>query len=406
MRRFPVLFFLWVCCVVPASSVDYSRVIEECAQQYRLMLEKVAPFLSETKCMPRTVENDQLHLCAAEDWTSGFFPGSMWYLHELTGDDFWKEKARVYQRPLLPIQYFSGHHDVGFMMYCSYGHDLRLTGDRSSEAILINTAESLCTRFRAGANTIASWNPRVSRTGKAWECPVIIDNMMNLELLFHASRLSGNLKYRQVAVEHALTTMKNHVRKDYSAFHVVNYDTISGQVTDRDTWQGWSRNSAWARGQAWGIYGFTLCYRETGDKRFLKTAVRMADYYLNHPRLPEDKIPVWDFDVQQAGFVPDVNYTDDLPFLSRDASAGAIVASALIELSGYSKRNSRRYLEAAGEMIEALCDTYRTKPGDASGFLLEQSVGNFPRISEINVPLNYADYYFLEALVRWKKFNQ
>jgi unsaturated chondroitin disaccharide hydrolase len=294
------------------------------------------------------------------------------------------------------------------MIMSSYGLGYALNKDTTYKQVLINSANALITRYREKAGTIQSWDKRVSRTGVLWECPVIIDNLMNLELLFKATKLTGNPIYYDIAIKHADNTLKNHIRPDYSTYHLVNYDLCTGEVTDKDTWQGFSRNSTWARGQAWGIYGFVMCYRETGEQRYLDAAINLTDFYLNHNNLPKDKIPFWDFNVGEAGYVPDWDYKPNAnQEISRDASAAAIVGSALLELSTMSPELHRKYFKVAEIMIKNLSSPrYFADLKTNGGFILKNSVGNMPRGLEIDVPLNYADYYYLEALYRYKKMNK
>jgi len=336
--------------------------------------------------LPRSVlENGDIRQVKASDWTSGFFPGCLWYLYEATGQDIWLERARLFTALLEEQQHNTRTHDVGFMMYCSYGNGYRLTEDPNYKAILLQSAKSLITRFNPAVGCIRSWDHNRDR----WQFPVIIDNMMNLELLFWAAKASGDRQFYDIAVSHADTTLKNHIRKDSSCWHVLDYDQKSGQVKARQTHQGFSDDSSWARGQSWGIYGFTVCYRETGDLRYLTLAKKMADYVLNHPNLPEDKIAFWDL---VAPHIPDE---------PRDASSAAIMCSALYELSLHLGPQGEPYRQAADTMLNSLCsEAYLAQPGENHDFLLKHSVGSRPGNSEIDVPLIYADYYLLEALQR------
>ncbi len=369
--------------------------------------------LDESKAaFPRSIKEDgTLRTVGVKDWTSGFFPGSLWYLYEYSKDNFWEGKAELWTSKLESLQYFTGHHDVGFMMYCSYGNGYRLTGNESYKGILINTAKSLSTRYFPDAGVIRSWNPKVSKKGVQWNCPVIIDNMMNLELLFFASRVSGDDSFRKIAISHAEKTMKNHIRADYSTYHVVDYDTITGQVMDRDTWQGYATNSTWSRGQAWGIYGFTMTYRETKDPRFLETARKLADFFINNPNLPEDKIPNWDFNVNQAGYKPDFEYSAvKYTPVPRDVSAAAITASALLELSTYLGEEGKAYFDTAEKMLKSMSSKeYTAELGTNGNFILKHFVGNLSAgdaKGEIDKPSVYADYYYLEGLTRYKRLKE
>jgi unsaturated chondroitin disaccharide hydrolase len=354
---------------------------------------------------PRTI-NKTVKLVTTNmyDWTPGFFPGSLWYAAEFTKDTALKNAARQWTERLEPLKTFTQHHDLGFMMYCSYGNAYRLTGNEAYKNILVESAKSLSTRFNPAVGCIKSWNSFKSWHGdKTYNYPVIIDNMMNLELLFFASKVTGDTSFRHIAVTHAENTIKNQVRKDYSSYHVVCYDTITGKVAGRETAQGYADNSTWSRGQAWAIYGFTMVYRETKDPRFLKTAEGLADFFMNHKNLPADKIPYWDFNANQQGYTPGVrSNANNVKQLYRDASAAAIVASALMELSTYSRTKGNKYRSFAVKMLHSLSSpAYRAPLGNNGNFLLMQSVGSIPHNTEINVPLVYADYYFLEALQRY-----
>ena len=373
-------------------------------KQYRNMLDKAM----DINCFPRTVKQGRLWCVSAEDWTSGFWPGALWYLYEYTKNNSWKDEAMKWTDSLKNIQYFVGHHDVGFMMYCSYGNGFRLTANPEYIPILVQSARSLCKRYSYNVGCIQSWDARMSVGGKNnWKFPVIIDNMMNLELLFWATQATNDSVYWNIAVSHAEKTMKNQIRPDFSCYHVVNYDPDTGDVLHRQTAQGFADNSTWARGQAWGVYSFTMVYRYTKDERFLRTAINMADFFLNHKNLPDDGIPYWDFNVGEEGFNPDFKYNPfDYRRIPRDVSAACVVASALFELCGYVSKidHKRIYYDAAIKILNNLStDCYRAKENENHNFILKHSVGNFPGNNEVDVPLIYADYYFLEALVRYNK---
>ncbi len=356
---------------------------------------------------PKTINaNGQLKSTNLYDWTTGFFPGNLWLAAESLQDKALEAKAIEWTNRLEPLQYFTQHHDLGFMMYCSYGNAYRLTGNKAYRDILIQSAKSLCTRFNKTAGSIKSWNKFMSWHGnKTYDFPVIIDNMMNLELLFFASKQTGDPVYKQIAIKHAETTMKNQIRQDYSSFHVVCYDTLTGKVEGRETAQGYADNSTWSRGQAWGIYGFTMVYRETKDPRFLKTAMGMADWFLNAKTLPKDKVPYWDFNMGDTAYHPGKNsHAIQHPQPYRDASAAAITASALFELANYAGPKSKWYQTHAIAILESLASpAYRATEGSDANFLLKHSVGSIAHDVEIDVPLIYADYYFLEALQRYQK---
>lgn len=327
-----------------------------------------------------------LRTCGIYDWTSGFFPGSLWLAYQLTGNDSLKQQAIEYTNMLAPVQHFSKTHDIGFMINCSYGNALRLAPNDTIQQVIVNAADQLAKRFDKRIGCIRSWD-----FGR-WNFPVIIDNMMNLDLLYSAWHLTGNKKYYDIATTHALTTMRNHFRKDFTCYHVVSYNN-DGTVEEKCTHQGKNDASAWARGQAWAVYGYTQCYRETKDKRFLAQAVNVANMIMNRVKT-DDGIPYWDYDAPATDATP------------RDASAAAVTASAMLELSSYAA-DGKRYSDYAERLLRALAsDKYMAKPGDNHGFILMHSTGSLPNGSEIDTPLNYADYYFLEALCRYKDMQK
>lgn len=369
--------------ILSQHKLDVNKTLSGVEKQLRYQLET----FTDTNSFPRTTKDNSLVSVSSRDWTSGFYAGILWQMFDYTKDEMWARSARNWTESLEKEQYNTRTHDLGFMLYCSYGNGLRLSQNRAYEEVLLQGARSLSTRFRSTTGTIKSWDHG------SWDFPVIIDNMMNLELLFWATKVSGDSSFYNIAVTHALTTMRNHFRPDNSSYHVVDYDTVNGKVKSRVTHQGYADESAWTRGQAWGLYGYTLTYRETRDKRFLDQAIRIADFMLGHPNLPADKVPYWDFDAP------------GIPNEERDASAAAITASALIELSQYVE-NGSKYTDAAGAILKTLSGpTYMAKPGTNHGFLLMHSTGHKPHKSEIDVPLIYADYYFVEALLRYKEIT-
>lgn len=337
---------------------------------------------------PRTLdEKGNIVYVPFDDWTSGFFPGSMWYLYNLTGDSQWEKLGVKYTEALDSVQYLTWHHDVGFMVGCSYLNAMR-QADKDYKKVILQTARSLSTRFRPNAGIIQSWDADKGwQALRGWKCPVIIDNMMNLELLFEATSLSGDSTYYNIAVSHADKTMENHFRPNQSCYHVVDYDPQTGTVRSRETAQGYADESAWARGQAWAIYGFTVCYRYTHDEAYLEQAKKVYDFIFTNRNLPTDLIPYWDFDALK------------IPNEPRDVSAATVIASALYELNNYVP--DHKYKETADKMLANLSTPdYLAEVGTNGNFILKHSVGSIPHGVEIDVPLNYADYYFLEALIR------
>lgn len=401
-----VLSLILFAFTTPVSEPDFVKENFRYAdKQLKTMLQETA---NRRNAFPRTINKaGKLVTTNMYDWTPGFFPGSLWNAYEYMEDTAMRAAASQWTEQLEPLKTFTGHHDLGFMMYCSYGNAYQQTGNAAYKDILVQSARSLSTRFNPVTGCIKSWNTFKSWHGnKTYNFPVIIDNMMNLELLFFASRVTGDTSFRHVAVSHALNTMKYQIRKDYSSFHVVCYDTVTGKVAGQETAQGYADNSTWSRGQAWGIYGFTMVYRETKDPRFLKTAQGMADFFIRHKNLPADKVPYWDFNANQAGYTPGINSNArNVKGMYRDASAAAIVASALMELSTYTTgAKSKEYKNMAVKMLHSLSsDAYRAKPGTNGNFLLMHCVGSIPHNGEIDVPLVYADYYFLEALNRYDR---
>lgn len=338
---------------------------------------------------PRTIRtNGSIVYVPIDDWTSGFFPGSMWLLHELTQDHKWQTLAEKYTEGLDSVKHLKWHHDIGFMIGCSYLNGYRLADKKEYKEVVVEAAHSLSTRFRPNAGVIQSWDADKGwQAQRGWKCPVIIDNMMNLELLFEATRLSGDSTFHQIAVKHADTTMKYAFREDYSCYHVVDYDPETGEVRKKQTAQGYADESAWARGQAWALYGYTLCYRYTGDPRYLEQARKIHQLIFTHPNLPANLIPYWDYNAP------------NIPDEPRDASAATCTASALYEMHTYLPEG--RYKDTADKILETLSTpAYRAKAGENGNFILMHSVGSIPHGAEIDVPLNYADYYFLEALMR------
>jgi unsaturated chondroitin disaccharide hydrolase len=345
-----------------------------------------ASTLTDTLRFPRTTAPDgKLKAVPSNDWTSAFYAGNLWYMYDMTKDKKWEKAARRWTAGLEKEKYNTRTHDLGFMLYCSFGNGLRLTNDPAYKEILIQGAKSLSTRFNKKAGVIKSWDH-----GK-WQFPVTIDNMMNLEFLFWATKVTGDSSFYKIAVTHANTTLKNHFRADNSSYHVLDYDTLTGNVIAKVTAQGYANESAWARGQAWALYGYTVTYRETKDKRYLDQAVKIAEFFLNHPNLPKDKVPYWDFNAP------------NIPNEERDASAAAIAASGMLELSGYVK-NGNKYKKAAEEILTSLSSpAYQAEVGSNNNFILKHSVGHKPAKSEIDVPIIYADYYYIEGLLRYDR---
>jgi len=356
------------------------RVFDRAVHQFVLMDSN----LGEKEC-PRTIDPDgNLVKTDSKWWCCGFYPGSLWYAYEYTGNEQMKSLAEKHTRSLL-LDEIRKDHDLGFIVWCSFGNAFRLTGDETYKPMIEGAAAILAARYSPVTRTIRSWNYPL-------EYQVIIDNMMNLELLEEASKMFGCDSLANIARIHANTTMENHFRDDYTSYHLVCYDMEDGSVAQKRTVQGYADESAWARGQAWALYGYTMMYRESGDKRYLRQAVNVADMIL--PYLPEDGVPYWDFNDPK------------IPDTYRDASAGAVMASAFVELSTFvtDKSKARAYRKQAEKILRTFAsEEYLCAEGECHGFLLKHSVGNLPKNSEVDVPLTYADYYFLEALIRYSR---
>lgn len=337
-----------------------------------------------TGLLPRSIQRG---LRPKTDWTSGFFPGTLWYLYTYTGKDTWKTRAEKATTLMEGEQNNAFDHDIGFKMYSCYGNGYLLTGNKAYRQIIFRSAKTLTSRYSYKTGLIMSWEPDAKRD---WLFPVIIDNMINLELLMEAYKISGDTTLRHIAVSHADKTMKYHYREDMSCPHVVDYEPEMGTMRKYD-WNNGSddtTNSTWSRGQSWGLYGFTMMYRETGDLKYLQHAEKIADFLLNHPNMPEDMIPYWDYSAPERSKI-------------RDASAAAVMASALMELSTYSTQG-KKYFEAGEKQLKSLSSsTYLAKPGTHKNFILMHATGNFLRNSELDGALSYADYYYMEGLLRY-----
>lgn len=376
------------------AEFDLDEAIEYCDAQVHRSLRNLCSDSTDYSMIPRNIQgNDTTWACrkaTPDEWCSGFWPGVLWYDYELTGDTLVRDEALRYTREL---GYLSERpifdHDLGFLMICSYGNGYRLTADSGYKKVLLASADSLATLFNPNVGTILSWPRNVEMFGGH---NTIMDNMINLEMLFWASKNGGDKTLYDIAVKHAETTMNHHFRPDGTCYHVAVYDPADGHFIKGVTHQGYSDSSTWARGQAWAVYGYTMVYRETHDKRFLDFACKVTDAYLS--RLPEDMVPYWDFD------------DPAIPKAPRDASAAGVVASALLELQGYVDGEKKaEYRDAAVEMLASLnSPAYRS--GKKRCSFLDHSTGHHPAGSEIDASIIYADYYYIEALTRLKKLEK
>lgn len=389
LKTIVILALLLGCANQKKDSVNFD-LTERLSKQLNYAIQLADAVKDSVNVSPRTIENGKLKLVRSRDWTSGFFPGNLWMMYELSGDAGWKDLALEYTMPLEKEQWNGGSHDMGFKMFCSFGKAYKYTGNVEFKNILIQSAKTLATRFNPVVGCIRSWDHNSDK----WDFPVIIDNMMNLELLLWVAKETNDEELKNIAVTHARTTIKNHYRDNNSSYHVIDYHPDTGEVEHRQTHQGYADESSWARGQAWGLYGFTMMYRETGMNEFLVHAEKIAAFILSQPGIKEGEIPYWDFNAP------------NIPNEPVDASAGAIMAAAFFELSAFSD-NGTEYINVASKILDTLkSPKYLAPVGENEGFLLLHSTGHFPHNSEIDVPIIYADYYFLESILKQQHMSK
>lgn len=387
-----IVFLLMGCCIkadaqsLPMKNQNVPEWSRKAFSVAAKQSEKMFEVVKSTSRLPRSI---QCGMVPTADWTVGFFPGTLWYLYAYTNDSTWKARAE-HATELMKLEQFNAFdHDIGFKMYCSYGNGWLLTQKKEYRQVIFRSAKTLSSRYSYKTGLIMSWEPDESRD---WQFPVIIDNMMNLELMMEAYKLSGDTTLRHIALSHADRTMKHQYRSNFSCPHVVDYDAETGKLRKFD-WNNGSDDttvSTWSRGQSWGLYGFTMMYRETGDKKYLRHAERIADFLLSHPNIPEDLIPYWDYSAPERSKM-------------RDTSAAAIMCSALMELSTYSTKG-KTYFDAGEKQLKSLSSPeYLAKPDTHNFFILKHATGNFLRNSELDGALVYADYYYIEGLLRYLK---
>ncbi|MFB9052684.1 glycoside hydrolase family 88 protein [Formosa undariae] len=373
--------------VAVASKTNEDVILDKSVVKIKTTLQN----LKSADSFPRNITkgNKDWNLVGVKDWCSGFWPGTLWYAYEYSKDPEILAGAEKFTAPLKTIAYTPAeNHDIGFMVYCSYGNGYRLTGNEEYKTILLAAADTLATLYNPKVGTILSW-PGMKHK---FQYNTIIDNMMNLELLFWAAKNGGDKSLYDIANSHAEVSMKYLVRPDYSIYHVISFDEKTGEFIKGATHQGYADESMWARGQGWGIYGFAMSYRETGNEEFLTTSQKLADHFIE--RLPEDGMPYWDFDDPK------------IPDAPKDASAAGVVACGMLELSEQLTDPvlKEKYFNAGKKLITLLgSDAYMS--GDTNESLLLHSTGHLPHNSEIDVPIIYSDYYFMEALLRLKKIE-
>jgi unsaturated chondroitin disaccharide hydrolase len=380
-------------CKNKADHFDVDASLDYCIKQAGKTVAALPP---EPTQMPRSIANGKKdwRLIGYRDWTCGFWPGILWYAYEYTHDKQWMQDAQRYSRSLWPLVDSSAiDHDLGFQVYTSMGNGYRLTLEPTYGFILLRAADSLAKLYNPKVGTILSWPREVPGVDWPLRHNTIMDNMINLELLFWAAKNGGKKELYNMAVKHAETTMQNHFRPDYTSYHVVVYDTATGKKIKGVTHQGYNDSSMWARGQSWAIYGFTMVYRETKDQRFLDFAQKVTDVYLKD--LPADGIPYWDFNAP------------DIPNAPKDASAAAVTASALLELSTFvtDKVKATAYRQKAEQILQTL-STEKYQSRNINNAFLLHSTGHKPNGGEIDASIIYADYYYMEALLRLKKLAE
>ncbi|MEO0899993.1 MAG: glycoside hydrolase family 88 protein [Bacteroidota bacterium] len=363
-----------------ASTRFYKNHLQGISQVALAHLSELAP---DSMTIPRSAHKDgSLHGTNSRSWTSGFYPGELWLLYSVSQDLRFKEAAMEWTQFIEKEKFDTHTHDLGFKVYNSFGHAYKNTQEKAFKDVILQASKTLVRRYNPTVGCIRSWD----FNKETWEFPVIIDNMMNLEMLFEATRLSGDSIYYEIAYQHALTTLQNHVRPDHSTFHVIDYDTLTGQIRNRHTHQGQSHESSWSRGQAWGLYGFAMAYRETGDKRFHQKAIDIANFMYDHPNMPSHGVPYWDFNAEK------------IPHEPVDASAASIAACGMLILCELDPGCHHHMLPRVDLTLKTL--TGKEFIAQTPPFLLDHSVGSIPGDSEVDVPIIYADYYFVEALIR------
>ena len=342
----------------------------------------------DSTAIPRTLNIDgKLKGTVSKSWTSGFYPGLLWQLYGFSKNEKLKQAAMKWSAVVEKEKVDDSTHDLGFKIYCPFGNAFKITKQKKYKDVFVTAAKTLSTRYNPKVGALRSWDFNKD----LWSFPVIIDNMMNLEMLFEATKISGDSSFYYIAEQHAKTTLKNHFRSDNSSYHVVSFNPETGVVEKKNTHQGYSHDSAWSRGQAWGLYGFATSYRYTSNLEFLDQAVKIANYIFSHPNLPEDLIPYWDYNAA------------NIPNELKDVSAAAITASGLYELSTHDSQNAEKYIDWANTILENLnTEKYQC---DTAPFFLKHSVGSIPGEFEMDAPIIYADYYYIEALLRQLKVN-
>ena len=392
LKFYKLLILVCSLCIFASCQKTIQPTKTDAEKNLETRFEKLLRYKPDSMSFPRSfsVVKNNINKVPSKDWTSGFYAGNLWQIYDITKNNQYKELAQTWTAFIEKEKYNDKTHDMGFKVFCSFGQGLyHNKNNQNYKDIIIKSSQTLSTRFNENVGSIRSWD----FNKETWDFPVIIDNMMNLEMLFEATKISKDSLFHKIAVKHANTTLKNHFREDNSCFHVVDYNPENGDIRMKVTHQGYNDNSSWARGQGWAIYGFTMAYRYTKDKRYLDRAEATANFFLNHKNLPKDGIPYWDFN------------DPSIPNSPRDVSAATVVSSALVELYQYT--NNQKYIEYSKKMVNTLnSEEYLLEPTINAPFILKHSTGNWPKKDEIDEPIVYGDYYFLETLIRLKNLNK
>lgn len=379
-------------CIFASCQKTIQPTKTDAEKNLEMRFEKLLRYKPDSMGFPRSfsVVKNNINKVPSKDWTSGFYAGNLWQIYAITKNNQYNKLAQTWTAFIEKEKYNDKTHDMGFKVFCSFGQGLHHDkNNQNYKDIIIKSSQTLSTRFNENVGSIRSWD----FNRETWDFPVIIDNMMNLEMLFEATKISKDSSFHKIAVKHANTTLKNHFREDNSCFHVVDYNPENGDIRMKVTHQGYNDNSSWARGQGWAIYGFTMAYRYTKDKRYLDRAEATANFFLNHKNLPKDGIPYWDFN------------DPSIPNSPRDVSAATVVSSAFVELYQYT--NNQKYVNYSKKIVNTLnSEEYLLEPTINAPFILKHSTGNWPKKDEIDEPIVYGDYYFLETLIRLKNLNK
>jgi unsaturated chondroitin disaccharide hydrolase len=391
-KPFSIFIFLMLlvlsCNTSKSTNQEYiEKEIKEHAEfQLNFLLQQANSELRDGNVLfPRSFINNHIEFVQGTECNSGFFPGILWQMYRLTEDESWKNEAEKFTNILQQVQFNNNKLDSCYNLMASFGLGYQLTQDQELRETLIQAAKMMASRFNEKVGSIRSWNS----DGDQQDFRVSIDNLMNLELLFWAWNETGETVFYNIACSHANNTIKNQFRTDYSTWHVVNYDSITGEVRGKTNQYESSAESCYSLSQAKALYGFTMIYRETKESKYLKQAEKIADFILNHSNLPDNSIPYREFSA--PGMQDEV----------RDVKAAAIMASALLELSEYLPDNTNQYRSVADIILRSLSsDHYLNKKREAGGFLLKQTAGSKLNDKDIDMASIYTDYYFLEALVK------